>query len=96
MYVRLVRFAFGPGKHDLAQKLADDLIPAITAQPGCKSATCFGDSSSGDYGLHVLRDTQEHAEAASAIISPKLEQHLAGNIQSPPERRLFEVLRASV
>ncbi|HEY3118206.1 MAG TPA: antibiotic biosynthesis monooxygenase [Chloroflexota bacterium] len=95
MYVRLVRFTFGPGKHDAAQKLADDLIPAICAQPGCKNATCFGDSASGDYGLTVLWDSEEHADAASAVIGPKLEEHLAGNAQSPPERRLFAVLRTS-
>ncbi len=93
MYVRLVRFAFGPGKHDAAQKLADDLIPSISTQPGCEGAMCFGDRSSGEYGLHVLWDSQEHADAAAAIIGPRLEQHLAGNVQGPPERRLFEVLR---
>ena len=95
MYVRLVRFTFGPGKHDAAQNLAADLVPAISARPGCKGATCFGDSSSGEYGLYVLWDSKDDADAAAAVISPRLQQHLAGNVQSPADIRLFEVLNAS-
>ena len=95
MYVRLVRFAFGPGKHDAAQNLANDLVPAISARPGCMGATCFGDSSSGEYGLYVLWDSKENADSAAAVIGPKLQQHLAANVQSPADIRLFEVLNAS-
>ena len=95
MYVRLVRFAFGPGKQDAAAKLAADLVPAISARPGCKGVTFFGDHSDGEYGLYVLWDSQENADAAASVIGPRLEQYLAGNVQRPPERRLFEVLQTS-
>ena len=92
MYVRLVRFAFGPGKQDAAQSLAADLVPAISARPGCKGVTFFGDHSDGEYGLYVLWDTKENADASAAVIGPRLQQHLAG---TPSDRRLFEVLQTS-
>ena len=37
-------------------------------------------------------DSQEHAASAAAVISPRLEQHLAGNVTGPPDRRLFPVI----
>ncbi len=92
MFVRLVRFKFGPGKHAAAQALADELVPAISTQPGCQSVVCFGDETDGEYGLYVLWDTQEHADAAAAIIRPRLNEGLAGNVQAPPDVRLFQVL----
>ena len=95
MYVRLVRFGFGPGKQEAAQNLAADLVPAISSRPGCKGVTFFGDHADGEYGLYVLWDTQENADAAAAVIGPRLEQHLSGNVVRAPERRLFEVLQAS-
>ena len=95
MYVRLVRFSFGPGKEDAIHELANDLIPAISAQTGCKAALCFGDTSSGEYGLFVQWDSRENADAASAVISPRLSQHLAGKVQGPPDIHLFEVIQSA-
>ena len=94
MYVRLVRFSFGPGKEEAINELAHDLIPAISAQPGCKGALCFGDKASGDYGLFVQWDSKEHADAASAVIGPRLSQHLAGNVQGQSDIHLFEVIKS--
>ncbi len=92
MYVRLVRFTFGPGKRAEAQSLADDLVPAIRAQPGCEDVVAFGDESDGEYGLYVRWDSREHADAAAGVIGPQLQQHLSGNAQGAPDIRLFEVL----
>ena len=92
MYARLVRFSLGPGKRDVAQKLADDLSPQIAAMPGCKSVTVFGDESDGQCGIFVLWDSEANANAAAQVIRPQLEQHLAGHAQVAPEARLFEVL----
>jgi hypothetical protein len=93
MYMRLVRFALQDGKQSLAKEIAADLIPAIKSQPGCESAVFFGGEGDGECGLAVLWDTEEHANAAAAMISPRLEQHLAGNLKAPPDRRLFPVLQ---
>jgi hypothetical protein len=51
--------------------------------------------SDGEYGLYVLWDSKENADAAAAVIGPRLQQHLAGNVKSPADIRLFEVLNAS-
>ena len=92
MYARLVRFTFGPGKHPQAEELAHALVPEIRTQPGCNTVTFFGDATSGEYGLFVLWESKEDAEAATAVIGPRLQQGLAGNVQGPPDIRLYEVI----
>ncbi len=94
MYVRLVRFSFGPGKRSEAQALADDLGPRISALAGCSGVTVFGNESDGEYGLFVLWDSQASADAAAAVIGPRLSEHLEGNLIDGPDIRLFEVLSA--
>jgi hypothetical protein len=54
-----------------AEELASELGPAIKAQDGCRGVTFFGDDSDGEYGLSVLWESKENAEAAAAVISPK-------------------------
>jgi len=92
MYLRLVRFTLSEGSRSRAQAMADDLIPAIKEQPGCISAMFFGGEEDGESGICVVWDSREHADAAAAVISPRLEQHLAGNVTGPPDRRLFLVI----
>ena len=92
MFARLVRFSFGPAKSGNVQALADELVPLISSQPGCQSVSVFGDASDGESGIFVLWDTEDHAEAASGVVRPKLNEHLAGNVQAPPDARLFQVI----
>ena len=92
MYARLVRFSFGPGKRAEAQTIADEVGALIDSQPGCESVTVFGDDSDGEYGIFVLWDSAANADAAARVVRPKLDEHFSGNVQSPPEARLFEVL----
>ena len=89
MYLRLVRFTLSEGSRSRAQTMASDLIPAIQQQPGCMNATFFGGGEDGECGLCVVWDSQEHADAAAAVISPRLQQHLAGNVSGQPDIRLF-------
>ncbi len=91
MYARLVRFSFGEGQRATAQALADDLVPLIASQPGCANVTVFGDDADGQCGIFVLWDTQANADAAAMLVRPKLDQHLSGSVQDPPETRLFQV-----
>ena len=91
MFVRLVRFSVGPGNEATAQALAEDLAPLIAQQPGCQHVTVFGDDS-GECGLFVLWDSQDNANAAAQVVRPKLDAHLPGKIQAPPDARLFRVL----
>ena len=92
MYVRLVQFNFGEGSLSKAEGLAADLGPAIREENGCESLTFFGDETSGDYGLVVLWATQEDADAAADVISPRLQQHLDGNVTRPPSINLYPVI----
>ncbi len=92
MYARLVRFSFGPGKQAEAQALADNIAPLISSQPGCQSVSVFGDESDGEYGIFVLWDSEENANAAAQVVRPKLNEHFAGNAKGPPDARLFTVL----
>lgn len=92
MFARLVTFNFGPGQHQAAEMLAADLGPLIRSQPGCSTVSFFGDATDGAYGIFVLWDTQAQAAAAAAVVSPHLEQHLAGKVKGMPSRRLFEVI----
>ena len=95
MYVRLVRFRYGPEGAAKATELADDLVPAIEQQPGCRGAICFGDASDGEYGLLVLWDSEKSANDAREVIGPRMSKHFEGNLQGDTDIRLFEVLRAS-
>ena len=90
-YARLVRFSCGPGDEAPAKLIAEDLAPQIRQQPGCQQVVVFGDVD-GEGGLFVLWDSQEQADAAARIISPQLQQHLAGHVTGPPDMRLFPVL----
>jgi quinol monooxygenase YgiN len=93
MYIRLVRFTLGPGKLDAAKKLSSDLVPAISSQTGCKSVTTFGDPSTGDYGLTVLWNSKEEADAAAQVIGPKLMRHLTeNNAAETADIHLYEVI----
>lgn len=92
MFLRLVRFTLSEGARPRAQAMADDLIATIKQQPGCLSAVFYGGGTDGESGICVLWDSQEHADAAAEVVSPKLEAHLAGNVIAAPERRLFPVI----
>ncbi len=94
MFVRLVMFNLGTGKRAIADSLASDLGPQIRGLAGCQSATFFGDDSDGQYGIYVLWESQEEADAAAAVIAPQLQKHLAGNVTEPPSRRLYQVIDA--
>jgi len=92
MYARMVRFNLGTGQRAVAQALADEVAPLIASQPGCESVSVFGDDTDGHYGIFVLWDTQENANAAARTVRPTLFAHLSGHVQAAPETRLFEVI----
>jgi len=92
MYARLVRSSFGPGKHAAAQEIDDNIAPLMSAQSGCQGLTVFGDETDDEYGIFVLLDTEDKANAAAQLVRPKLNDHLAGHAKAPPNARLFKVL----
>jgi hypothetical protein len=72
--------------------MASDLVPAIVGPKGCQSVTFFGDDSAGEYGLTILWNSIEDADAAATVIGPRLQRHLAGNVQDPPSIQLYQVI----
>ena len=91
MNLRLVHFSLGPGKRSVAESIADRVVPAIRAQPGCDRCTFFADYEAGDYGIVVLWASKQSAEAAASVISPILTAALAEAKRSAESRRLFDV-----
>jgi len=72
--------------------LATNLVPAIRSQPGCQSCAFFADHATGDYGLVVMWESREAADAAAGVIGPMLMggvREANGTMQSP---RLFDVI----
>ena len=93
MNLRLVQFSLGSGNRAAAETLAKELVPAIRSQPGCQSCTFFADQEAGDYGLVVLWESREAADAAAGVIGPILMggvNEAKGTMQGPP--RLFDVI----
>ena len=92
MYARLVIFKVGPGKHSTIKGLVDEFDDLYRAQKGFRHVFILGDEASGEYGSFSVWESKEDAEAANAVIAPRLQQALSGLLQGPPERWGFEVL----
>ena len=91
MNLRLVQFSLGPGKRSAAEAIADKVVPAIRAQPGCERCVFFADYEAGDFGIVVLWASKQAADAAAAVISPILTPALAEAKVSAESRRLFDL-----
>ncbi len=91
MYARIVLFTLGSGMRSTAEKIADELIPAIKAQQGCDAAMSLIDDEAGEYGLVVLWASKEDAEVAAKVMGPRLRSALEGVATEPPTIRLMEV-----
>jgi heme-degrading monooxygenase HmoA len=72
--------------------MAEELASLIAEQPGCQAVTVFGDHGDGDYGIYVLWDSEANAQTAAGVVRPRLNEHLAGRVSTPPETRLYEVI----
>ncbi len=95
MYARLVSFTLHNGNESVAAELARDLVPDVSRLPGCQAASCFGDAQSGQYYIYVLWASEEQANAAAAIMAPRLDRYLAGHTVAPPERKLYPVIESA-
>jgi heme-degrading monooxygenase HmoA len=91
MYAQLLMLKLGKGMRPAAEKIADQFLKAIKTLKGFKSITFFGDVESGEYGSLGLWASKEDAEAAAALMKPKLEQAVKGIAKAPPTRQIYEV-----
>ena len=92
MYANLTLFTLGPGKRSVGEKLVNQFAPALAARDGFKRATFLADDTTGTYGVLVVFDSKEAAQATWETLSPRLKKALDGIAQGPPTRTLFEIL----
>ena len=92
MYARLVIFKVGPGKRSTIVRLVDEFDALYRDQRGFTHVFILGDEASGEYGSFSVWESKEDADAANAVIAPRLQQALAGLLQGLPDRWFFEVL----
>ena len=92
MYARLVIFEVGSEKRSTIEGLVDEFDALYRAQQGFRHVFIIGDEASGEYGSFSVWESKEDADAANAVIAPRLQQALTGLLQGPPERWGFEVL----
>jgi len=95
MNIRLVQFSLGSGKRSVAEAIADKVVPAIRAQKGCVRCEFFADNEAGDYGIVVLWESKQAADAASSVIGPILTPALA-EAKAASSIRLFDVYEPAV
>jgi hypothetical protein len=74
----------------VAEGIADKVIPRIREQKGCARCEFFADNESGDYGIVVLWDSKQAADAAASVIGPILMGTLK-SANASPDIRLFDV-----
>ncbi len=91
MYASLSKIKISPDMRSTAEKIADQGYTDIKILKGFNSATFFGDVATGEYASLSLWESKEDAEAAAAVMAPKVEQAVIGIAKAPPSRRLYEV-----
>jgi len=89
--LRLVQFSLGPDKRSQAEAIANEIVPKVRAQPGCERCEFFGDDEAGDFGIVVLWESPETANAASEVIGPQLGAALQQLNVTNWTRRLFDI-----
>jgi hypothetical protein len=92
MYSRLVIFEVGPGNQSTIEGLVDEFNALYRDQKEFRHVFVLGDEASGEYGSFSVWESKEDADAANAVIAPRLQQALSGLLQGPPDRWFFEVL----
>ena len=91
MYATLSTYQFGPGMRPTGEKSADQSASLIKNLKGFKRITFFADVEIGQYMSLTIWETKEDAEAAYAVIAPKMQEAVGSILKAPPTRKIFEV-----
>ena len=91
MHALLTSIYLGLRTQKAAEAVADEVAPVFESLKGFRSATFFGDNTSGEYGVFTIWDTKEDSEAVSAVVVPVLRQALGDLLKSPPTLRAYEI-----
>jgi heme-degrading monooxygenase HmoA len=96
MYAELVTIHLGAGMRELAERVADELVPIYKTMKGFKGVVFMGDVETGEYGSLSLWDSKEDAEALHRTMKGRLAR-LVGRVpkEKPDTRRIFEIYETS-
>jgi heme-degrading monooxygenase HmoA len=92
MYARLIQFKMGPGTRSTAEAIIADRGKALSEAKGMISSHFVGDDATGEYGVFVLWESQEDAEAFFKVSFPVAQQALKGLLEEPAQVHLYEVI----
>ncbi len=93
MIARLLLMDLGAGARSAGEKVADKFAAIYKTMKGFKDATFFVDYETGECGTLTLWESKEDAEAAAAILRPKLQEAAGSMLKGPPTVRTFEVYK---
>ena len=91
MYALLTSIYLGPRTQKAAEAAADEVAPVFESLKGFRSATFFGDNTTGEFGVFTIWDSKEDAEAVSVVVVPVLRQALGDLLKSPLSLRAYEI-----
>ena len=92
MYARLILVKAGPGKRAELERVAGQMQPLIAPLKGFVSTTALVDDVNGEYGVFMIWESKEAADAAAAMYRPKSQELWAAVPGAgAPQIRDFEV-----
>jgi heme-degrading monooxygenase HmoA len=80
----------------MAEKLVDQLSPALKTAKGFKTVTFLVDDAAGEYGSVTLWESKEDIENFRKAAGPQIEKTVSRIAKGPPSIRLFEVYEPKV
>jgi len=93
MYVTLTTFSYKPGMREAVEKVADNQFTASQDMKGLKSMTYFINPEENGFGSFIIWDSKADAEAAWAIVGPKIQETMSDILTAPPTRSVYEVYK---
>ena len=96
MFVSLNLITIGTQMRSTAEKIADQGLSTVKTLKGFRGVTFFGDVTVGEYGSLSVWESKEDAEAAAAVMGPKVEGAVKGIATAPPTRRIYELYEPKV
>ena len=96
MIARLILMNFGPGTRSAGEKVADQFAPIHKTMKGFKDVIFFADFETGECGSLSMWESKEDAEAAAALMRPKLMEAVGSMLKGPPTVKMFELYEPKV
>lgn len=96
MYAVLSQFTVAPGMWAQMAKSTDRFYAQVKTMKGYKQATFFADNDAGKYNALVMWDSKASADAAYAVLGPRVQQGLGPILKGPTVRQGFDTYEPKV